>query len=378
MSQHRSRKARPRLVLVAVLASVFAALVFAGAASAEFPYNNTAPSVTGIPQEGQTLQGHNGLWLYTSGLKCEVPECSYAYRWQTCNPDTSGCVDIPGETKFPHLVTAADVGRRLRFVEDVTRTDCNAHGVDCRTISKNAVSSPTALVTPKAIPAPVSSAAPTVTGTPMEDEVLTAQGGTWTGPAVKSKAVQWQRCDAPMTNCNSIPGATAATYRLATQDVGFRVRVAETATSDGGNTTAVSQPTQVVIELRPTATRQVIPITKVTGAHRLIIDRISPAKLGKGTFTVQFRIRDDRGFRVAGAVVQTSVIPEDAVIPLRETRSNANGWAVFTFKVAPGFKGGVLWFFVTARKPGEKLQSGSATSTLFKLRVGAPASAPKK
>jgi hypothetical protein len=373
MLHQRSRTARPRHVVVAAVVAVLAALVFTGAASAEFPYNNTAPSISGTPQEGQTLQGHNGLWLYTNGLKCE--DCTYAYRWQTCNPDSSGCVDLPGETKFPHLVTAEDVGRRLRFVEDVTKTDCNALNQDCRTLTKNAVSSPTAIVTPKPVAAPVSTAAPTVTGTPMEDEVLTAHGGTWTSGSVEitTKAIQWQRCDAAMTNCDSIPGATKDTYRLTSQDVGFRARVAETAGSAGGYTTAVSAPTQVVLELRPTASRQVIPVTKVTGAHRLIIDRISPARLGNGMFTVQFRIRDDRGFRVAGALVQTSVIPDDAVIPLRETRSNANGWAVFTFKVASGFKGGTLWFYVTARKPGEKLQSGSSTSTLFKLRVGAPA-----
>ncbi len=377
MSQQRSRIARSRHVVVAGLVAVLAALVFTGAASAEFPYNNTAPSIEGTAQEGQVLHGHNGLWLYTNGLKCES-ECTYAYRWQACNADSFGCADIPGETKFDHLVTAADVGKRLRFVEDVTKTDCNARNQDCRTITKNAVSSLTPVVTPKAIPAPVSTAAPTVTGTPMEDEVLTAHGGTWSGPEVTSKAIQWQRCDAAMTNCDSIPGATNATYRLTAQDVGFRARVAETAVSAGGYTTAVSTPTQVVLELRPTANRQVIPVTKVTGSHRLIIDRISPARLGNGTFTVQFRIRDDRGFRVAGALVQTSVIPDNSVIPLRETRSNANGWAVFTFKVLPGFRGGVLWFFVSARKPGEKLQSGSSTSTLFKLRVGTPTARAKK
>jgi hypothetical protein len=253
------------------------ALVLAGAASAEFPYMNSGPSWSGTPQEGQTLQGHNGLWLYADGTKCppglRPDDCKYAYTWQRCNPDATGCADIPGATSFRYLLREADVGQRVRYVEWVTKTDCNAHGLDCRTITRNAVSAPTP-----------------------------------------------------------------------------------------------------VIAARP----EVIPAAEVTGDHRLRADMISPARLGRGVFTVRIRIRDDRGFRIAGALVQATVIPEYAVRPSKETRSNADGWAAFTFKVTKRFRPGTLWFFVTARKPGESLYAGASTSTLFRLKVRRPPRAGKR
>jgi hypothetical protein len=68
------------------------------------------------------------------------------------------------------------------------------------------------------------------------------------------------------------------------------------------------------------------------------------------------------------------VIPDDVVIPLRETRSHANGWAVFTFKVTPGFLGGTLWFYVTAqagREVAERLVDEHAVQAA-RRRAGVP------
>ena len=57
------QRARTRTLVVALAA--VAALVAVGGANAEFPYMNVGPSIKGTPEEGQTLQGQNGLWLYT-------------------------------------------------------------------------------------------------------------------------------------------------------------------------------------------------------------------------------------------------------------------------------------------------------------------------
>src|SRR5919197_4555804 len=139
--------------LIVLTCSALLALAVAGGAGAEFPYMNYAPSISGDPVEGNTLQGHNGQWLYTNGLKCEekADECKYTYTWQRCNPDASGCVDIPNAAGSTYLLAAADVGKRVRFVEWVFKHDCGEvvrEGPDAgkqegHDVTKNGVTSPT-------------------------------------------------------------------------------------------------------------------------------------------------------------------------------------------------------------------------------------------
>lgn len=352
--------------LVLALTSVLA-LAVVGAASAEFPTKRSDPSVRGTPQEGQTLNGQTGQWLMDNGLNCT--DCTLTYTWQRCNADTSGCADVPGRTGFSYLLGADDVGKRIRIVEWIFKRDCGAGDsqtgvVECHDITKNGVSAQTVPIAPKPIVVPQSSGAPSVQGTPMEDDVLRATGATWTGQGTITKAFYWQRCNTAGEGCATIAGATGATFRLGTTDVGARMRVVETATNDGGTSQAVSPVTEVVDELMPTLARQTLPVTKVALPHRLVLNQVLTRQTAS-TVTLRVKISDDRGFRISG--VQVRVTPTALLAGSAAAKtSRADGWATFTFR-ATGT--GTTYVFVDARRKGDKAQWGISTSNLFKIRV---------
>src|SRR5918996_3232765 len=139
------------------LAALIVFGVFAGGAVSapkagqEMPTPRSGPSVAGTPQEGNTLEARGGQWLYANGLDCgsrPLEPCKITWQWQRCNAAASSCGDIAGATGTSYLLTAADVGSRIRIVQTLTKNDCNAHGVDCRDVSSPQVSAPTNLVAP--------------------------------------------------------------------------------------------------------------------------------------------------------------------------------------------------------------------------------------
>jgi hypothetical protein len=361
------KRVRTRTLVLAFVAVL--ALVGAGGASAEFPYMNTAPSVKGTPQEGETLSGLTGLWLYTNGLKCEANECKYSYKWQRCNGDGSGCADIAGATGFTYTLTGADVGRRVRFVEVVFKHDCGEWNYstgtqECRDVENNAASALTPLITARPVTVPQVSGTPTVQGLAMEDEVLRATGATWTGPGTITKQFYWQRCNIGGEGCVTIDGMVGPTYRIASADVGSRLRVIETATNEGGTSSAPSAQTNVVVELRPTASRPTIAAARVNLPNRLIVDQIKTTQSGANV-TVRIRVSDTRGFRIVGILVKA--VPTGLLAgSTAERATDRTGWATFTFRATGS---GRTFLYATARKKGERPQTGISSSNLFPLRV---------
>lgn len=71
---------------------------------------------------------------------------------------------------------------------------------------------------------PASTAPPVVTGSPTIGGVLTASTGTWAGTPTIAYDYQWQRCNAQGEGCTGIAGAQAATYTVASADLGARLR----------------------------------------------------------------------------------------------------------------------------------------------------------
>jgi hypothetical protein len=132
-----------------LIATITLALGIAGAARAEMPYNNGAPEVTGRAAVGWGVVGHNGAWLYADGSACGA-ECIYEFAWERCR---FVCSAIPGAISRVYKVRAVDVGARLRVVVSATKYDCNAHGVDCRWVTRAATSPETGIV-PKPRPKP--------------------------------------------------------------------------------------------------------------------------------------------------------------------------------------------------------------------------------
>jgi hypothetical protein len=367
MLQMRNRGAVVSRLLVLTLSAVVA-LAVAGGAGAEFPYMNYGPSITGTPIEGNTLEGHNGQWLYLDGSGCGS-ECKYRYTWQRCNADANGCVDIANATGFSYTLTAADVGTRVRYVEWIFKRDCGATNTqtgqtECRDIEKNEPSVVTALVQPKPVTLPQAGTPPTVQGIAMEDETLRATAGTWTGPAATSTQMYWQRCNTAGEGCVTIPNVVGLTYRIVSADIGSRLRAIEAATNAGGTAYSASTVTARVVELRPTAFRQTVSVAKVSLPHRLVLDQVVTQQRG-AVVTVRVRVGDDRGFRVSGVLVKvqpTGLLSGSGA----ERLSSADGWATFTFKATGS---GASWLYVEARRKGEKPQAGISTANLFRVQV---------
>jgi hypothetical protein len=193
------------------------------------PINTGAPTISGTPQQGQTLSASTGSWANTP--------TSYAYQWQDCGALL--CTNIPNATASSYSLQASDVGSTI----DVIVTASNAAG------STPAASSRTSTVASQ--PAPANTALPTISGTPEQGKTLTASTGSWSNDPT-SYAYQWQDC-ATASSCSNISGATSSTYTLQSTDVSKTIDVVVTATNAGGSTPATSAQTQTVTAPPPPA-----------------------------------------------------------------------------------------------------------------------------
>lgn len=87
---------------------------------------------------------------------------------------------------------------------------------------------------------------PTITGKAEAGQALSEVHAVWSAQPI-SYAYQWQRCDSSGNHCESISQARTQTYSLTAQDVGFTIRVGESARDAAGAVTpSVSAPTAVV------------------------------------------------------------------------------------------------------------------------------------
>ena len=199
------------------------------------PRNTASPTISGTPRDGETLAADPGTWSGAEPL-------SYTYQWQRCASGGADCTDVQGATERTYALSGADVGATV--VVTVTAKNSVA--------SMTAASAPTRAVT---WVAPINSQAPSISGTPHEGEILTADPGLWSGSQPLSYAYQWRRCDQTGLTCSSIADATAKSYTLASADVGSRIRVRVTASNAGGASTARSLPTSTVSARCPRFTR---------------------------------------------------------------------------------------------------------------------------
>lgn len=150
MSQSKKLRRAATAVTIAALAiaigAVFGAAGTGNAASTAAPKEVKAPTISGTPQQGQTLTADHGDWSGTQPI-------TYTYQWQRCGNTGSGCAGISGANKQLYDVKGQDVGHTLR----VRVTAKNADG------SATDTSAPTAVVTPAA-PAPAPTGCPAGTG----------------------------------------------------------------------------------------------------------------------------------------------------------------------------------------------------------------------
>jgi large repetitive protein len=136
---------------------VAGALTVAGVASAEHPQNSEPPSITGPnpPSVGSVLTGNNGSWIYSNGSSCGS-DCSYTFEFLRCTANTAAnCAVARSDSSDQHYtVQGADAGHSIVLKVTAHKTDCNAHGVDCRPVTREAFSSPTGPVGGSAAAAP--------------------------------------------------------------------------------------------------------------------------------------------------------------------------------------------------------------------------------
>jgi len=80
------------------------------------PADRTLPSVSGTPQQGETLTEKHGEW--SNG------PTAYRYQWEDCNASGAGCAPIAEATGQTYPLKASDVGSTIRVLE----TASNEHG----------------------------------------------------------------------------------------------------------------------------------------------------------------------------------------------------------------------------------------------------------
>lgn len=344
------------------LAVVLAIAVGGGsAATAASPPTNTArPAISGTTREGSVLTANHGSWTNNP--------TSFAYEWLRCNSGGNigtNCKTITGATAQQYTLTASDVGKRLR----VTVTARNSAG-------SGAAISPASSMVAAGGSSPNNSAPPTISGTPQEGLVLTANNGSWTGAQPISYAYAWQRCDQAGANCGDISGATGQSYTLGVADVTHTMRVRVTATNSRGSHSRVSDQTALVAPSKPGGAA--LSVSMISLPDRLVVDRVafSPNPIrSRKPFTARFHVSDLRGFAIQGALVYALGLPYHWVNNAAEVQTDGTGWATIVMQptaALPLRRGGSLVVFVRARKPGENLLAGVSTRRLVQAGVSSP------
>jgi hypothetical protein len=189
------------------------------AAATAVPVAQSAPTISGTAQTGQTLTATTGAWT-------EQPT-GYAYQWSRC---AATCAAITGATSSSYTAVDADVGDTL----EVTVT-ASVYA----TAGQPLTSAATAQVLPGV------TTAPAISGTPAVGSTLTVQQGTWDGGAATVSQDQWEDC-VSASSCTPIAGATGTTYTATRADAGDMLQVVETATENGVSASTATAPTAVV------------------------------------------------------------------------------------------------------------------------------------
>lgn len=127
--KHHNRAKLAALAIVAAAALVSLSGLGSAARMAP-PVNTTPPTISGTPQQSQTLTASTGTWT-------GVGPINYRYQWLRCNSRGTGCTDIGGATERTYTLRGGDVGSTIR----VRVTATNRDG------STAATSAPTAVVT---------------------------------------------------------------------------------------------------------------------------------------------------------------------------------------------------------------------------------------
>ncbi len=199
-------------------------------------------------------------------------------------------------------------------------------------------------------PAPHNQVLPALSGTPQAGKSLVADMGSWVGAVPMAYSYSWQRCDTSGGGCVPVAGASDSGYPLTSTDVGRRVRAQVTATNASGASSALSEPSEVVVAKPPPSRDQVV----------LAAGDIACGVLSRGA---SCRQQDTADLLVAQH--------PDAVIPLGDTQYECGDASDFQGSYDPSW-GRVL--SVTRPVPGnhEYTTTTNTTNNCYDRPVGAP------
>jgi uncharacterized protein YmfQ (DUF2313 family) len=105
-------------------------------AASAAPANTAPPTVSGTPQQGQTLTVTAGSWSGT-------PTPNLSEQWQRCDSAGANCANVAGQTASSYLLVAADVGSKIRVVETATNTAGTQTAASTPTATITAATAPT-------------------------------------------------------------------------------------------------------------------------------------------------------------------------------------------------------------------------------------------
>jgi Rv2525c-like, glycoside hydrolase-like domain len=91
----------------------------AAGAATDPPVELAPPSISGRPDQGQTLLEAHGTW--------SNDPTSFGYRWEDCNSAGGGCAAIPSATAQRYALRASDMGHTLR-VQETARNAAGSGG----------------------------------------------------------------------------------------------------------------------------------------------------------------------------------------------------------------------------------------------------------
>jgi sugar lactone lactonase YvrE len=188
------------------------------------PAATSTPSIEGAAEEQQTVTADHGSWN-EAGL-------SFSYQWLRCNEDGDECSNISGAQSTTYAIPLATATTTLRVALTAT-------GPGGTTSTTSPATVPIVRSTLENI------VPPSITEASGGNAELAAVRGMWAASSPLEYSYQWMHCDEAGTNCNAIPGATAANYQPGGEDVGGTVRIAVTASGNWGTLRVESSPNSV-------------------------------------------------------------------------------------------------------------------------------------
>lgn len=187
------------------------------------------PTITGIPQVGQTLTANAGYW--ETGV-------SLAYQWLRNGSQ------ITGATSSTYLLVSEDNATQVSVEVTGSKT-----GLPNLVERSNSVSVTTTILT--------LTPTPTISGTPQVGQTLTANAGAWDSGVALS--YRWNRAGV------AISGATNSTYVPVAADLSQAITVSVTGSKSGfSSVTRTSTPVTIV-----SATFSSAPTPTISGTAKL-------------------------------------------------------------------------------------------------------------